>query len=343
MVQNPEFAGFFICLDQSENRYDDPKQSMGEIDEIVSITQQYSIPLYIMRKGKFYCSEINENGDVVQGEVVDISTLTNSKYDIDGHREEIVEDILDGAPIKKELLASEEASLVNRYIEGKEYFQVLNGRVLISSARFEQIDPIAYHREINAKGHEEGGFYFKEGSEIRPLGEVYVGKEKFQYFIYSSTYYDPTRQSEITAHSVAYRKWQKDGSIRVNFAYSSDRPFENFYLESGLDHASQSFDDYFDQFEVRIQQKMANRAEFLEKYNDDRFYTDDTRKINGDCFELYGFAEEAEKSGDQELAKKAIAVANKYYPYEKYQELISCRVDEKGNFRLTRQDLSIDK
>lgn len=342
IVQDPKFAGFFFCVDPSKNPYEGQTSKRADISEITEITAKYGIPLYMMEGGKLYRAIINEQGGVVQGEEVDIQSLMAQQYDIDGNREQLIEDILDGAPIKKERVAEQEAAMINSHFGGREYYVTLLGKTIIRSKDPAKYKPTPYVREP-----EEGGTQYKEGDKLMPLSEIRRGREKDQYYVYERTTFDPLIQGEKFGGWVVRRSWKRDGVVLVGdifdtYSDETDDDFIWFGIGSGfrLDHKILSNDDYFTQIEMKIEEEIRNREETKEKWGD-LWFNDQTQRINQLCFHIYGFGEQAAQQGDQETKQKSIEITNKYFPYDQYQAIIDSRLDEHGNFRLTKKDLAI--
>jgi hypothetical protein len=345
VVQDPEYAGFFVCLDSSTNPYEDASKTMADITEITKMTQEFNIPLYAMKKGKFYQTTINGDGGIGVGEETALASLVNSRYDIDGRREDVIESILDGAPIKKERVANVEANLVNCQQSGREYYWLLKAKQLISSGEIANRETTPYHRETK-NGMSEGGSQFVEGAPVISLGEVLKGKEKSQFFISSSTFFDPQINENRTDHYLNSRKWEKDGRVVVGLEYSSDndKGIKNDSINSiGLiaEGKIQTVDDLIAQTKKSIDEEIKIRDEHWQKYKNESWFSDDSERINNAIFHLYGVGEEAGKNGDLETQTKVFEAANQLYPKDKYQEIISKRLDEQGNFHLTREELGL--
>lgn len=123
---------------------------------------------------------------------------------------------------------------------------------------------------------------------------------------------------------------------RVQFASPQDAAT---VVTKDRERVSRSYQDLAikDQIQTFIKYKEKDKSE----KNSDDLVAQDTQWIKLACCHLYGFGEEAIKQGDQETQAKVIEIANQYYPYQEYQKLVNDRLDERGNFRLTRKDLAL--
>ena len=63
------------------------------------------------------------------------------------------------------------------------------------------------------------------------------------------------------------------------------------------------------------------------------------QSINYIAYYLYGFGEEAEKFGDTQTRDKAWDRAAEIMPLDQIREVIQRRVNEKGGYRITREEL----
>ena len=75
------------------------------------------------------------------------------------------------------------------------------------------------------------------------------------------------------------------------------------------------------------------------EHPDDNYYAVYENSINDIAYYLYGFGEEAEKFGDTRNRDKAWKLANEIIPLESIREVISRRVNEKGGYRITKEEL----
>lgn len=343
VIQDPEVAGFFICLDESDNPYDDPKRTLAPTNEIIEFTQQYKIPLFSMKNGKVF--PFNLQKDLTANreedrESLEVKDVLRSRYDVNGQRDFLLEDIFEAGSLKKEKLASAEASNINSFIYGQEEFIKIHGIQIIESGDFDKYIIEQYKREFDQSGGGEEAHQIPDGTPVIFLGEINFGRTKKQYFVETGQkgvlrrYWDNEGRISTTYTNVPSYNRQHDthGNISLGGGWMGGYVFEQKPMFN--------FEDYLTNMEQALETEIKEREEVLEK-SGDLFYEGQTIGINDLCFHLYGFAEEAGKNEQEEVKSHAIEIANKYLSIEKYQEIIKRRLDEGGNFRLTREDVGV--
>lgn len=337
VVERPEVAGFFYCMDEEGPKSENPRTvDFGEVQPILA---EYEIPLFIMQGGRMYEPVFDESGKLTgPGRELKPEDVVSAKYDINGQRSYLVESIFEEAPIKEEKFAQEEMRRVAGFQCGQEQFYQTLGLEIVGGKNLSHVPEEPYQSD----GYEHiSDYHIREGQTIISLGEIQRGRERSKIFISSED------------GKVVIKRYKKDGTSLLKRTHSQvegltdegyiDVNVSGYQSGEGLEKNIFSFEDYLDQIDKAI----AKVLQQIEKDKAKRGGEDISVKMGESrfgnlCFHLSGFAEEAKKNGYDDLAQKALEVADKYISRDNIQEVVQRRVGKNGNFRLTREDLKIE-
>ncbi|MBU0660639.1 hypothetical protein KKG22_00495 [Patescibacteria group bacterium] len=304
VLERPGVSGFFVCTENIGGE----KNDLVDFSEIYSGTQKLGMPLFVLEYGEMYEAEYdNESNILIKGKKISPEEMLGITYNISGEeRNELVDEILTDSPFKIE---SPEVSYVDSRSTGNQtYIEIVQPR----SGK-----EVIYYQDKQCVGQ----VCFQQGDSVVLLSEVESPSVLIRYFL----------QNDKIIREQAYK-----GRDYVNIDVIGRQEYQqniNVGLYSvDLGRKLNTLDDYLDGMRVVL---LLLQKE-IEEDPDNPF----REKLLGMyAFHIYGFGEEARKQGDEETAIKAFSFASEFFPQEKYNEIISRRLDDKGRFRITKEEI----
>ncbi|MDZ7798105.1 MAG: hypothetical protein U5L76_00640 [Patescibacteria group bacterium] len=321
VVSSPKIAGMYYSPE-----HHGLKSSISE-DEFFSLAKNLELPTYVVKSGElFEISLDEESGELIIGDSVDPEKIKeNAKIFSEEEKDNILTETLENdMPFRVESILPE-ARLLSSRSNGIELYLQLQQNKLDTKNLGEKVSVESLGLYPDAvKGKLVGG-------KVKVIQEVkFPGGATIRYFENNGIIYQ--------------QEWDYNkGEFSRNFRQPEDpNHFASEYIRISqntmkLDKKIRKPENYLAGMEKCVRQA-------LERYNN----IDDQDKENKEfyhellgrlAFHLHGFAETAERYGNKESSEKALAIAEKIISDDDYQEMLERRIDNKGNFKISREDL----
>ena len=336
VIRDPKIAGFFVCLDKFKGIDDDLGKVQRPISEIMPVLQDLKMPLYALKNGRAYEFIEQNDGSLDVGEEIDLDTLLNSQYDVNGRRDDLLEDVFANNVLKAEKLAAQELNLFKSFKFGKQEFVEIFGREFVKSQETNARQSSSYRRLPV-----ESGMLIEEGTEVIFLPEV-MNNEKMEYFILPGRKElfrrDVRPEGAVVELAPPLNEQDNTGFVTVGGSWR-----KRFRLEG---HAITDYESYLTFMDHVLanergikeerQQKAEQDGDDLERWG--QHHEDGLKELS---YHLYGFAEMAKACGRADLEQKALELAQTGVSYDDFRKLIEQRLDKNGKFRLTKADVGV--
>lgn len=318
VVSSPKFAGMYL-----EDGFDTSGLPLRK-EDFFKTAEELNLPTYYSRNGEFFELSLNkETGELEIGEKVDLATIREKAREFSQEEKELIfKEILEKeTPFDLERILPE-AQLVSEYISGiRRYMELLGdslagnsngtglsvadlginiGRFIASVAERESLEGLQLLKEIS----------FPNGKNIK-----YFEKDGKVYKL------------ELDSHG----SWDKPFK-RVNSEYINVSKYypPRYEYVGGLANIPKP---------LEFLQMIVNEIEKINKEDIKKHPELAITTLEKMAFYLYGFAEVAGEFGDTEIQQQALELAKKLKKEEEYKEIINRRLDKKGRFKISKEDL----
>jgi hypothetical protein len=352
VVESPAVAGIYICIDADSTRIE---YEPFRVERLLTISQETGLPLYAIEGGRVYemTYEIDPESTkdrrdpsfgyvikasprhkIVLGKAITPAAVTEKAFSLtDGHRATIENEILEHSPFR---LFGPEAERVQQRASGQEmYIDLFADRVRrvttkeIVTYDGEPVDGLRPGEpvELITEMRHPNGSWLKV---LRSAGTVFEQRYQAPLSI--------TRKGEQQTRPLLprdERSWVSQSNYYIHLSgggYDLGRPAQQ---ETFLE-------DVFRQVDYCKQRIAEFEAEAKEKGYGYRRGTIDSYQeaISDIAFYLYGFGEQAEKVGDLPVRDQAWSLAGRVLPLEQIKDVIGRRINSRGGFRVTKEDLA---
>ncbi len=320
VIARPEIAGIYIAVESNNQTRPD----CVDPQEALQLSNELGIPVYIIKNGEIFEAAIDPDGNKIQpGKKVTLDQVygTSAYRPSEEQRQRVVQEILDNCPFKVE---TAERGYVDSMGTGKISYIELKG----VTSKFEQ----ATSAEISVAELEKlntGSLYDQERGKlpidaVKVIAEIITPETKIQYIQRSAG-----DKTDIMKRTV-FKRGKKEPITRSLDAQSVvNKGFVDLgWTTQGLPQGAGNPQLYLHNLEAIILDLTKNQAE-----------KSDEKKLLSLGFHVYGFAEQAEKAQDIFIRDQAFKLAELIRPRSFYEEVISRRVSQQGNFIITEEDL----
>jgi len=302
VVENPEIAGFYICMDEREKTL--PMLDLAPSEEVASALSKLETPVFVIKGGVPYKAEFDPTSKTfVAQERVRPADIKNFAPAVDkGKGQKIKERLFENSPFR---IKNPEIDTVRYRAEGRKAYIEINfqnkyDKGLSDMSLVTEFPTIGSKLKYSIESgelvlHEIDSRTQKDDSQIVPLGK----------------WFNDRLQSELTSVGVIRSTVSPD--INNNEAYASEMMKNTDYLVAELDRSREKNDD-----------------------KGIKYYENEINKL---VSHLYGFAEQAGEMGDTETQTKAIEIASRYLGAEQFNEVIKRRIDNDGRLKISEEDL----
>ncbi len=366
VVENPKVAALYICVDADE--------AMGEIrpigvERMREAARVSGLPLYAMHNGIAYEIEYELDPErakpqkasffgfeyppkprarvVLRTPVPPDVLLTKDSQITPEQRAVFAEEIFENSPFRPR---TPEAGLVDLQVRGREMYLSLflddaAQKMPGSVSEYAGVEQMHYDFEQQRNtGHEPG--YPKKGDRVEILDTFVTTDGRTSQLL------------RFKGKVFEYESWPRTGqlsgdekSIREFAQYDKNEFLKNrnYHLslniggcDLGVPAERATFVDAVARLVPKFREDMRRFQSDTELSDElrERFIKERERAITQVAYYLYGFGQEAEKCGDQENRDKAWKLAAEILPLAQIQEVITRRTNEKGGFRITKEELS---
>ena len=365
VVENPRVAGLYICLDVDESEGEHRPIS---VERMLEASRLSRLPLYAMQKGIAYEMDYDFDPESLKPQKDDFSgheypprpykraffkspvspdaMLAKDSKITPEQRTAFAEEIFENSPFRPR---TREAGFVSQLVSGREIYvdlflddvvQKLPGSV----TEYAGTEKLHFdHNRQRYIGYEPG--YPRKGDKVEII-DTFVTPEgrtnqvlRFQGTIFE--YQSWPRMGQLSGDEKSideFRQISKDpfmlgSNYRIDLNIGGCDLGEPLNKETFLDAVARLVPGFRDDI-LRFQSDGELSDELQE-----RFIKDRELAIAQVAYYLYGFGQEAEKFEDQENRDKAWKLAAEILPLEQIRDVIKRRVNEKGGFRITKDDL----
>lgn len=327
VIEQPKFFGFYICLDKSEEDDNNEKKialsELRPIKEIIKITKQLNLPIYLIKDGCVYETNHAINSSKISvGKMIPPNKIKESRYILDEeHRQIIREKFFLNSPFKIESI---EADYILSWVVGKESYIEINGH------NYNQI-------VLNKTGTIKGDVRRLDGllntlniqklkKKARLIEEILCFTHDVRYFIIEGYLFKETI-----------------GKYNVCELFSRVKRYEELH-DSERDNSMQPI--YVNNTVINNEAYLITMKKIIDNYliwhqeaKEDLIRYENLARAYMCAFNLYGFGEQAEKWGDNTTKEQAFALARTVLKEEIYKAMLEKRVGVNGGLRMTQEDL----
>lgn len=301
IVENPGIAGFYCCVDGLAT------DELTEFNKEVSYINELGLPLYVFKDGELYEGVQEETNygavKISLGEKINNNELIDSKYEVSEEvKNKAIGNIFEKSPFK---LSSPEIHCLESLRYGESYYVDLFAREQLVQKGF-----IDYNLPQEEFINVSFKILYKVQDGILLKGRLIRDKR-------NTCYWDEIREVKDSVQLTDYSNIQLDRNVTS---------FQD-YLQ-GMEKYIATVKEKISVIEIEKNIKLKWNLDFWNKV------------LDLIAYHLHGFARQADKYNNHDVARKATEIANQILPNKDRDELIERRIDKNGNFVWTIDDVA---
>ncbi|MBT4071765.1 MAG: hypothetical protein HOE80_03515 [Candidatus Magasanikbacteria bacterium] len=305
VLEQPQVAGFYVCIEDIGGEQKD----LVDFSEIYLETQELDMPLFVLEHGEMYEAIYDEQSNrLTPGKKVSPQEMLTTQYDLsEDRRNELVDEILTDSPFK---IKSPELQYIDSRSTGQQtYLELLQPK---------DGNEVVYEQDKRNVGTAR----LEQGDSLTLISKVEGPSEVVRYF---------SQDGKIIRERVYRGKEEAIIDILDRKESLSSVKLGIFFIEP-FERGLKTTDDYLQ----GMREKLIELRKEIEEEDEDAF----RKKLLGMyAFHIYGFMEEAKKHSDEDAVQKAFVLANEFFSGEYYNEIIARRIDDKGRFKITKDEI----
>jgi hypothetical protein len=329
LISSPQVAGMYL----SDYRKD--RNNTISDKEFFYLAEQVGLPTFFIKGGEVFAVAYDEKKDqLVIGEKIDPKTLSEQVHKFtEQEKKEILDEVLEKEMpfdierlLPEALLFSARSSGMEQYlkIKGNEFAKLEIGQVKKTS-----------DLGIDHKQEDYNKKLYLKGEKVRIIKEVvHPNGELKRYFendgnIFIQGWDHEKKQNTPEFSTMKYER----SNLENNSKYFRISKYNTWKL----DQPANTVDTYLRGMENELLRLKQENDVMDVKNEEKRIFNQNI--ISRLIYHLYGFADVAKELGDDETYQTAIKIANSVLSLEEYQASVKKRIDVRGRFLITKEDI----
>ncbi|OIO47516.1 MAG: hypothetical protein AUJ33_01585 [Parcubacteria group bacterium CG1_02_40_25] len=363
-IDECQTAGFYFCLDRTENLI---KNDLVDLDEIYQTCQELGLPFYVIKNGLLYESlydpdlkkvEIQREQEI-RGQLIGVRVSQEQamreklKKELEESYEEYVDSILGKKIMPQEIRKSQfqlddeqkniikqklfidppfrctfpEAECINSKFSGEGTYVEINALIKKDDFLGQEVDPNFFIKDC--------GIRFAPDEKVKKIAKIkQIGNKSVEYFIVNDSQF--YRRSWSSRDKLFWLHQMDNTNLNNGYINNLNTLTGNEKLNLPLI----SNENYLKGMGDRIREVVERYQKSVNGNESRQIINFCQARIGNLIYHLYGFGDKAKELGDNETAEAAFEIANQYLPQETYREVVARRLDVEGRFVTTEADFT---